>query len=205
MSEALIEAIDTIRDLRRTQIIRAARTLIAEGGLEALTISKLEERVDFSRGVITYHFTNKEEIVEAVLMSATKEIAAGTEARVEAAEPLDRLKVAMRATVEGYLQHREAAQILLSFWGRIASDPRAQKINANLYATYRREVSKLIDEAVRQKLITKVDTDALAATMVGVTLGVVTQAYFDPKNVDPLKTIDLAAEKLVEGLKKRRS
>ncbi len=175
--------------------------MIAEGGLEGLTIGKLEERVDFSRGVITYHFENKEEIVEAVLQSATKEIALATEARIEGAEPLERLKVAMRATVEGYLQHGEAAQILLSFWGRVASDPRARQINAGLYATYRREVAKLIDDAMNKKLITKVDTSALAATMVGMVLGVVTQAYFDPKSVDPIKTIELAADKLVEGLR----
>jgi AcrR family transcriptional regulator len=42
---------ETLRDLRR--------------GLEALTISALEGRLAFSRGVITYHFADKIRIVLA--------------------------------------------------------------------------------------------------------------------------------------------
>lgn len=171
--------------------------MLAEGGLEALTIAALEERLGFSRGVITYHFENKDEIVEAVLVSATKEIGAVTQARIEAASPAERLKIAMRSIVEGYLEHVEAGQILLSFWGRLGRDPRARKINAELYNGYRREVGKLIEDAIRARAIPKCDVDALAAAMVGVVLGVVTQAYFDAGSIDPIAAIELAADRLI--------
>lgn len=166
-----------------------------------MTIAQLESRLGFSRGVITYHFTNKDEIVEAVLQSATREIGGLTEARLDAEKSaLERIKVAMRATVEGYLTHVEAGQILLSFWGRLGRDPRARKINADLYVAYRREVGKLIEEAIRTKAIAKVEVEDLAATIVGVVLGIVTQAYFDKDAIDPLRTVELAADRLLAGL-----
>jgi TetR/AcrR family transcriptional regulator, fatty acid metabolism regulator protein len=198
----VVQGIDTVRDLRRGQIIAAARALLAEGGIEALTIAALEERLGFSRGVITYHFDGKEEIVEAVLQSATREIGGMTQARLDAQTgAAERIKVAMRSTVEGYLTHVEAGQILLSFWGRLGRDPRARKINAELYAAYRREIGLLIEEAIRAKTIAKVDVDDLAASIVGIVLGIVTQAYFDKTAIDPIAAINLAADRLLEGLK----
>src|SRR5205814_9753674 len=57
-------ASDSLRDLRRAQIVAAAREIVAGDGLESLTIGALEKRLGFSRGVITYHFRDKDEIVE---------------------------------------------------------------------------------------------------------------------------------------------
>src|ERR1700722_2409301 len=74
---------DSVRDLRRGQILTAARRLVAEHGLEALTIGALEDRLAFTRGVITYHFANKDEIVRAVFASAIDEIDASVRREVE--------------------------------------------------------------------------------------------------------------------------
>ena len=45
--------VTTVRDLRRTQILAEARSIVAQEGLAALTIGTLEKRLPFSRGVIT--------------------------------------------------------------------------------------------------------------------------------------------------------
>ncbi|MDF1662475.1 MAG: helix-turn-helix domain containing protein, partial [Planctomycetota bacterium] len=66
--------ITTLQELRRHQIIKAARQLIVDKGLAAMTFSELEGRLEFSRGVITYHFKNKNDILIAILESAVNEI-----------------------------------------------------------------------------------------------------------------------------------
>src|SRR5207249_7078413 len=106
----------SVRDLRRAQIVAAARALVARGGLEALTVSALEKRLRFTRGVITYHFRGKDEIVRAVLASAVDEIDRATAEEVQAS--LDfaaKLEAVLRTKVRGFLENREAAHVLLSF------------------------------------------------------------------------------------------
>jgi AcrR family transcriptional regulator len=52
--------------LRRAQIVEAAVAVIAEKGLQELSLSAIEERTDMSRGQLTYYFRTKEDILLAV-------------------------------------------------------------------------------------------------------------------------------------------
>ncbi len=197
-----MNAIGSIRDLRRQQIIRAARRIVAEEGLEALTIGTLESRLDFSRGVITYHFANKDEIVLAVLDSAIDEIDAATRAEVqEHASAEEKICAVLRATIEGFVGHREATRILISFWGRIPSSPEIRKINARLYASYRKEAARLVRAGRKSGELADVPPDAIAALLVGIVIGVATQAYFDHAAIDVAKVIDEAQRTVLARLR----
>ena len=102
---------ETLRELRRGQIVAIARKIVAEEGLEALTIGSLEARLAFSRGVITYHFQNKDDIVHAVLESAIDEINAGTAAQLAPNMSADeKLKTALRTYIRGFVEHVEATK-----------------------------------------------------------------------------------------------
>jgi AcrR family transcriptional regulator len=52
--------------LRREQIIEAAVAVIAEQGIQNLSLSEIEKKADMSRGQLTYYFPAKEEILLAV-------------------------------------------------------------------------------------------------------------------------------------------
>ena len=52
--------------LRREQIVDAAVAVIAEQGLQNLSLSEIEKKVGMSRGQLTYYFRAKEEILLAV-------------------------------------------------------------------------------------------------------------------------------------------
>jgi len=59
---------------RRAQIVDCAIDAIAELGFANASVDQFAKRVGVSKGVITYHFPNKDEIVDAVV---AKVIAAG--------------------------------------------------------------------------------------------------------------------------------
>jgi AcrR family transcriptional regulator len=188
----------TRRDLRRGQIITEARKLVAEEGLPALTIGALESRLDFTRGVITYHFHDKDDIIHAVLASAVEEINAGSRARLTvAATPEARVRSVIAGYVRGFLDHREAMRVLVSFWGRLGNDERAQRVNADLYAGYRRGAARLLEHPD----FTPVDVEAMAAVMVGVVIGIAMQVYIDPA-VDVDTAIDAAADAVLARVRK---
>ena len=197
---APVVKIETVRDLRRSQIIAAARALVAEKGIEALTIAGLESRLGFTRGVITYHFTDKDEIERAVLESAVVDIDQSLRAALEAsASHEDRLRTIVRANVRGFVDRPEAGRVLLSFWARLSSDARIRALNAELYAKYRRGTRKLLESGARAGDFVDVDLDAAATVIVGVVLGVVLQWYFDPKAID----VDAASETACEAIAAR--
>src|SRR5262249_17688114 len=165
---------ETLRELRRGQIVAVARKIVADEGLEALTIGSLEARLAFSRGVITYHFQNKDDIVHAVLESAIEEINAGTDAQLGGnltAE--ERVRTTLKMYVRGFLEHVEATRILLSFWGRIGSDKRARKANATLYAAYRRGAAHLIEaRRATGEVASDLNIDAMASLLVARVIGI---------------------------------
>ncbi len=55
-----------IRTLRREQIVAAAMSIIADQGIQNLSLSAIEKKAGMSRGQLTYYFKTKEEILLAV-------------------------------------------------------------------------------------------------------------------------------------------
>lgn len=188
---------ETLRELRRGQIVAIARKIVAEEGLEALTIGSLEARLAFSRGVITYHFQNKDDIVHAVLESAIDEINAGTAAQLAPTMSADeKLRTTLRTYIRGFVEHVEATKILLSFWGRISSDKRARKANATLYATYRKGVAQMIEAGrASGELAADVNVEGMSAVIVGIVIGVAMQSYFEKGAIDA----ELATEEAIHA------
>ena len=57
----------TRTDLRQEQIAQAALVIIGEVGLPGLSIAKIAQKVGITASNIYRHYTNKEEVIEAVL------------------------------------------------------------------------------------------------------------------------------------------
>ena len=188
---------ESLRDLRRNQIVAAARTIVAAGGLEALSFRTLEEKLGFTRGVITYHFEDKDEIVAALLASAVAEIDAATTARVESASSVqEKVRAVLQTKVRGFLEHPEAAEILIAFWARLGSGGPVQELMARLFAAYRAQSETLIKAARREAPRLAVDAPALAALLVGMVIGLVVQVRFEPDAVAVEAALD-EAERMV--------
>ncbi len=196
---------ESLRELRRGQIVAVARRIVAEEGLEALTIGSLEARLAFSRGVITYHFQNKDDIVHAVLESAIDEINAGSAGQLSPEMGgEERLRTALRSYIHGFIDKVEATRILLSFWGRISSDKRARKANAARFAAYRRGVAQLLAAArASGEFSSEINVDGLAAVLVGVVIGIATQSYFEKGAIDAAAATDEAVQVALARLRPR--
>ena len=193
----------SVRDERRGQIIAVARALVAEGGLEALTIGAIEKRVPFTRGVITYHFADKDEIVGAVLESVVEEIDRATFAEVSDVDTFHgRIRAVLRSKVRGFLRHAEARACLVSYWSRVASDERARAMNQRLFASWRAQAVGLLGAAKKSGDARRdVDAEAVAALLVGLVVGIVVQTAFDDSDVDRL--VDEAALMVVAHCRTR--
>lgn len=193
--------VDTVRDLRRAQIVAAARRIVAEQGLDALTFGALEEKLSFTRGVVTYHFASKDEIVRAVFQSAIAEIDEAVRAQVEASASVEaKVRAVLAGNVRGFVDRAEAGRVILSFWGRLSSDAEVRRINAELYARYRSRSARLLRRAREQGAVAKVDPATMATLLVGLVLGIATQHYFEPGAIDVDRAVDEAVATVMARL-----
>ncbi len=56
-----------IEQARRAQIVEAASEAVAEFGYARTSLARIAEQADISKGVITYHFSGKDEILREVV------------------------------------------------------------------------------------------------------------------------------------------
>lgn len=68
-AEVRYNSID-VGSIRRKQIVDAVRQIIARDGLDAVTILNIATELGTSRGVVVYHFSNKEAILREVVSTA---------------------------------------------------------------------------------------------------------------------------------------
>lgn len=80
-----------VAGVRRRQIIRATRDLIADEGVGAVTIANIAKVMGTSRGVVNYHFDNKADILRAALQSAAKDASDATDKIVSVSDDLGKV------------------------------------------------------------------------------------------------------------------
>ena len=194
---------EDLRLKRRTEIVAEARNLVARGGLQALTFGALEKQLDFTRGVITHHFHDKEDIINAVLESAIAEIDANTANLVLSGESFEeKIEGVLRSKIEGFLGHPEATGVLLAFWGGRAADAHRAAANAALFEGYRQQSERLLALGRKEgKVDCSLDAQATASLLVGVVIGAVVQIFLAGSALEPQGVIHTATRILVQGLR----
>jgi len=100
-----------IEEARRTQIIESGIEVFAELGYANTSLARIAERAGISKGVISYHFAGKTELMERIVEQVYREIIEFVMPRVEKeATATDALRVRILAVAEYMRDHR--AQLL---------------------------------------------------------------------------------------------
>ncbi|MBS4103300.1 TetR/AcrR family transcriptional regulator [Tsukamurella paurometabola] len=73
-----------IEEARRAQILAAAVDVLAEAGFGAASLARIAERAGISKGVISYHFDGKDDLLRQVVISLYQNGAAAMVPRIEA-------------------------------------------------------------------------------------------------------------------------
>jgi TetR/AcrR family transcriptional regulator, fatty acid metabolism regulator protein len=96
-----------IEEARRRQIVEAAIEVIADGGYAQASMERIALRAGVSRGLISYHFAGRDDLMAAVVAKDFTEGAAFMRSRVEAAStPSDVLSTYLQSNVEYMRDHR---------------------------------------------------------------------------------------------------
>ncbi|MBS1888732.1 MAG: TetR family transcriptional regulator [Actinobacteria bacterium] len=143
---------------RRERIARAAIGVVAERGLEGLTHRAVAAAADVPLGSTTYHFADREEMLEAALLAAAADTERTLRAWADAIGPgEDLVEALVELLVADSSERRDmsvvAYQLYLAALKRPALRPAAVKWSVNL----RMEIERFTDALTAAALAAAVD------------------------------------------------
>jgi TetR/AcrR family fatty acid metabolism transcriptional regulator len=144
---------EVVKDFRTTEIVRAARRVIAEAGFDDASMERIAHEAGVAKGTIYLYFRNKEELLAHVAEHGYGELMARARARVEKARGARAKLVALlRAALEHTGENREIYRVLQerTQFGLQRASPLAAKIEENREHLVR-FVAALIENGVRSK------------------------------------------------------
>ena len=97
-----------IEKARRAQIVECAIETIAEVGYAQASLGQIAKRAKISKGVISYHFANKEELLEQITIEYYMAWQAYIAPRIEAQKsPKEKLRVYIESNLAFVDEHRQ--------------------------------------------------------------------------------------------------
>ncbi|MGJ9407367.1 TetR/AcrR family transcriptional regulator [Nesterenkonia aurantiaca] len=92
---------------RRDQIERAAAEVLADVGYAAASVGRIAEHAGVSKGVVTYHFASKDELLRRVALRLFQECSAHiTASTSDAMTPAQRLRAGISAELDFFSSRR---------------------------------------------------------------------------------------------------
>lgn len=99
------------KDQRRTQILGAMATCIAEDGIQGATMRRVAERANASTGMLTHYYNNKKELMVDTLIAAQEHSAERINEIAGASTGVRRLEAVMKVQLA-----RDTEALPWSFW-----------------------------------------------------------------------------------------
>ena len=174
-----------IEELRRKQIVDTAIRTIATRGFANTTLNNIAEEAGVSTGVITYHFRNKDDLIEQSikkLFEAPNEYVIG---RVEEKEShRDKLRTYIAATIRFNMENRDHCVALLFSFSSITSQEHRQEVIAKHHTKIRRFLEKILRDGQAAGEFSRFDAAVLAQIIFGAIEGLLTQWVLEPHTMD---------------------
>ena len=196
------------RSLRRTQaerraetrrrVLDAATSLVATHGSRAVSLAAVGEAAGYSRGIVSHHFGNRENLLRAVMRDAQ------TFTLPEAGDnAADWLADTVRAYLKNVNRRRPSAAAFLQMWGEaIAADPVLMPLYAEQDAGFRRLLADKVREGIADGSVrADADPEAMAVSLVGLVRGVALQLISTPPPARVKAIINEAERATLRALK----
>ena len=194
-----------VGSIRREQIVQAAAAIIAEQGLQNLSLSEIEKKAGMSRGQLTYYFPAKEDILLAVfdrLIQMMHERAGawrepnGPDHCLPPQPGWKRLEFLLRKLLVEPPAFPEFGPLQYTFLSQMGHREDFRQRLANLYEEWRGHMARDVAEAVERRPGKKASPRAVATLVQAVIHGLFVQRAADPNAYDRQEVLHLLLDML---------
>jgi AcrR family transcriptional regulator len=186
-----------VRGIRREQIVEAAVAVIAERGLQNLSLSEIEKKAGMSRGQLTYYFPAKEDILLAVfdhlLQLMYQAIGKADIERSAQLASWEMLEAVLRRAIGGQASVGLDFEVLqYTFLSQIGHREDFRHRLATLYEEWREALAESLQEQTGSKSgKLPASPRAIATLILALLHGLGMQAAADPNAFDRDEMVDL--------------
>ena len=185
-----------IGKIRREQIVEAAVAVIAEQGLQHLSLSEIESKVGMSRGQLTYYFPTKEAILLAVfdhlVHLMTQQRGQNGPAPWKPASWQEVVRVVLGKILQEPPAHPEFGCLQYTFLSQINHRADYRRRLADLYEDWRGQMALLLRGSTKRKYSAR----SVASLIQAIFHGVAMQAAADPDAFDRAEMANLCLDLL---------
>lgn len=119
---------------RRNQILRAALQAVSDKGFASVTLQDIADYAEVSKGVTSYYFANKEDVLCHLLEWVTDRIYKNELAAIQKeATSLDKLKAYVLSAFSTPEENKRFYRVYLEFLAKASRNPRFREINNHFY------------------------------------------------------------------------
>lgn len=178
---------------RRRQILDGARAVIAQQGLQAVTMETIIAASGLSTGAVYRYYRNKDEIVVEAILTSLKEFATTVMARVDA-ESNDPLEFLHTITDIADRSDIDLLRVLMHGWSLALGDLQLRTITTATHARLRDRMAATARHWRATGIVDPSSDDAgLARLLYALMLGSIAQRALIGDAAPPAHTRDIAA------------
>ncbi len=185
-----------IGKIRKGQIVEAAVAVIAEQGLQHLSLSEIETKVGMSRGQLTYYFKTKEAILLAVfdhlVHLMTQQQGQNGPAPWKPASWQEVVRVVLGKILQEPPAHPEFGCLQYTFLSQINHRADYRRRLASLYEDWRGQLAVLLGRSKGRQYSSR----SLASLIQAIFHGLAMQAAADPDAFDRAEMANLCLDLL---------
>ena len=183
-----------IEEARRRQIVETAIRTIATRGYSQASLAEIARQAGISKGVISYHFEGKEDLVEEILSRLLREPTEFIKHRVDTSDrAMDRLRSYVTANFEFMKTHRDNYVALVDLWESRASGS-GNRFSVEAYGPSRTYLSRILETGHQGGEFRELDHTTVASVIQAAIDGVMLQWVFDENAVD----LDACRDQILE-------
>ncbi|MGG3307059.1 TetR/AcrR family transcriptional regulator [Paenibacillus lautus] len=188
---------------RRADVINATLTCISMYGIDGMTLDKVADHANCSKGVVTYYFKNKDQLTieafKSFLAYYGLKIELGIEHTMTSGEMMDlalkfmlppltddkdqTINVSQLDGVEKmYIPHADQGKLFVQFFSKAMLDRNLQEVVSKSYETDLQGITKIMDYGNRTGQMSVEDSHSAAYGLMAMVIGL---SFFRVANVPP--------------------
>jgi AcrR family transcriptional regulator len=166
---------------RREQLVDCAIDAVVELGFQGTSVGEVAQRAGVSKGVVTYHFAAKGDLIFAVVALIFDSITEALESRLRGTSPETFVADYINAWVEYYRTHTAYMLAIGEIWSNFRDERGHQHFGAQAVAGELGVVQRVLEHGQDQGILGKFDARVMAVSIKAALDALLTQLAADPE------------------------
>jgi len=188
-------------ELRKANLVQATLVCLKRHGFQGASIRKISAEAGVSVGLISHHYSGKDELVAEAYRSITGQVMDLLRDAMAKAppSPRERLSAFFRGSFSPELLDPQLLDAWLAFWGAVKTAPAINQAHEHSYGEYRTIMRSALVDMAAEEAWERFDADLAAIALSALLDGLWLESGLNPGTFIPEQGIQIC-EAWVDGL-----